>query len=142
MPEKSGTQISSSTLSAENVSDTAQNVKEKVTDTAKKTKDKVSDFGRQATEQVDAQRGPAAETLAGAASTLHEKAESLPGGETVRSVAHSTADKLESTAGYIREHDVKAMMSDIEDVVRRNPGPSLLVAATIGFLVGRAFRED
>jgi ElaB/YqjD/DUF883 family membrane-anchored ribosome-binding protein len=57
-------------------------------------------------------------------------------------VAHSTADKLESTAGYIREHDVKAMFSDVEDVVRRNPGPSLLIAASIGFLIGRAFREE
>jgi ElaB/YqjD/DUF883 family membrane-anchored ribosome-binding protein len=142
MPEKSGTQTPGSRSSAENITDTAQNVKEKVSEAAKTTKDKVSDYGRQATEQVDAQRGSAAETLAGAASTLHDKAESLPGGETLRSVAHSTADKLESTAGYIREHDVKAMMSDVEELVRRNPGPSLLVAATIGFFVGRAFRED
>jgi ElaB/YqjD/DUF883 family membrane-anchored ribosome-binding protein len=142
MPEKSGTQTSGSTFSTENISDTAQNVKEKVTDAARKTKDKASDLGRQATEQVDAKRGPAAEGLESAASTLHEKAETLPGGETVRSVAHSTADKLESTAGYIREHDVKDMMSDVEDLVRRNPGPSLLIAATIGFFIGRAFRED
>ncbi len=142
MPEKSGAQMSGSTFSTENISDTAQNVKEKVTDAAKKTKEKVSDLGRQTTEQVDAKRGPAAEGLESAASSLHEKAESLPGGEAVRTAAHSTADTLESTAGYIREHDVKAMLSDVEDIVRRNPGPSLLIAATIGFLVGRTFRED
>jgi ElaB/YqjD/DUF883 family membrane-anchored ribosome-binding protein len=142
MPEKSGTQTSGSTFSTENISDTAQNVKEKVTDAARKTKEKASDLGRQASEQVDAKRGPAAEGLESAASALHEKAETLPGGDTVRSVAHSTADKLESTAGYIRQHDVKAMMSDVEELVRRNPGPSLLIAATIGFFIGRAFRED
>ncbi len=124
------------------LSDTAQNVKDKVSDAAATAKQKVSDVGRQTTGQIDAQRAPAANALESAAATLHDKAEGLPGGETVKSVAHSTADKLESTAGYIREHDVKAMLSDVEEIVRRNPGPSLLIAATIGFLIGRAFRED
>jgi len=34
------------------------------------------------------------------------------------------------------------MMSDVAELVKRNPGPSLLAAAAIGFLVGRAFRSD
>jgi ElaB/YqjD/DUF883 family membrane-anchored ribosome-binding protein len=34
------------------------------------------------------------------------------------------------------------MMSDLEDVVRKRPGQSLLIAAAVGFLVGRAFRND
>lgn len=121
--------------------DAAQSAKEKITEAATTAKDKVSDAGRQAVGKVDEKRGPAADALDSAASTLHEKAEDLPGGETVRNVAHSAAEKLESTAGYIREHDVRAMFSDVEDIVKRNPGPSLLIAAAIGFLVGRAFRE-
>lgn len=91
--------------------------------------------------KVDEKRGPTADALDNAASTLHEKAEDLPGGETVRTVAHSAAEKLESTADYIRKHDVRAMLSDVEEIVKRNPGPSLLIAAAIGFLIGRAFRE-
>jgi ElaB/YqjD/DUF883 family membrane-anchored ribosome-binding protein len=127
---------------ADTLSDTAQNVKDKVADTAATAKQKVSGVGRQATEKIDEKRAPAADALQGAASTLHEKAEELPGGETVRSVAHSAAEKLESTAGYIREHDVRAMVSDVEEIVKRNPGPSLLIAVAVGFLIGRAFRED
>jgi ElaB/YqjD/DUF883 family membrane-anchored ribosome-binding protein len=115
---------------------------ERISDVAAAAKQKAYEAGRQATDQVDAKRGPAADALENAASTVHKTAENLPGGETVRSVAHSTAEKLESTAGYIREHDVKAMFSDVEDVVRRNPGPSLLIAAALGFLIGRAFREE
>ncbi|MGA8027026.1 MAG: hypothetical protein WB992_07760 [Bryobacteraceae bacterium] len=126
----------------EKMSDTAQTVKEKVTDAATTAKQKVSDAGRQATDKIDEKRGPAADALETAASTLHEKAEDLPGGDTVKSVAHSAAEKLESTAGYIREHDVRAMLSDVEEIVKRNPGPSLLVAVAVGFLIGRAFRED
>lgn len=124
------------------LSDTAQGVKDRVSDAASAAKQRVSETGRQAADKIDEKRGPAADALEGAASTIHEKAESLPGGDTVRGVAHSAADTLESTAGYIRQHDVKAMLSDVEDIVKRNPGPSLLIAATIGFLIGRAFRED
>ena len=124
------------------LSDTAASVKEKVSDAASAAKQKISDAGKQATDKIDEKRQPTADALQSAASTIHEKAEGLPGGETVKSVAHSAADKLESTAGYIREHDVKAMLTDVEEMVKRNPGPSLLIAAAIGFLIGRAFRED
>ncbi len=138
MPSKTGTGDDFT----DSLSDTAQSVKNKATDTAATAKQKVSDAGRQASDKIDEKRGPAADALQSAASAIHEKAEDLPGGETVKSVAHSAAEKLESTAGYIREHDVKAMLSDMEEIVKRNPGPSLLIAAAIGFLIGRAFREE
>ncbi len=142
MPNRTGYSSPESTSTGDKLTETAQNVKDRVAGAASAAKDKMSDAGRQASEQIDAKRGPAADSLHSAASAIHEKADSLPGGETVKNVAHSTADKLESTAGYIREHDVHAMLSDVENTVRRNPGPSLLVAAVIGFLIGRAFRED
>jgi hypothetical protein len=34
------------------------------------------------------------------------------------------------------------MMTDVEGLVTRNPGPSLLVAAAFGFLVGRAMTRE
>jgi ElaB/YqjD/DUF883 family membrane-anchored ribosome-binding protein len=139
MATKPGTVTSSMN---DTLADTAENMKDRVSDAVSTAKEKVSDAGRQATDKIDEKRGPTADALSSAASTIHEKAESLPGGETVRSVAHSAAEKLESTAGYIREHDMRAMMSDVEEIVKRNPGPSLLIAAAIGFLIGRAFRED
>lgn len=134
--------VSTSGDVTDRLSDTAQSVKDKVSDAASTAKQKVTDAGRQTADKIDEKRGPAADALESAASTLHEKAEDLPGGETVKSVAHSAAEKLESTAGYIREHDVRAMLTDVEDIVKRNPGPSLLIAVAIGFLIGRAFRED
>jgi len=103
---------------------------------------KVSDLGRTATDKIDEDRGAVATGLDKAASALHEKAESLPGGEKVTSLAHATADKLSSTADYIRDHDVNRMMADVETLVKRNPGRSLLAAAVIGFLVGRAFSSN
>jgi|SRR6185312_314645 len=139
---KTGMAPTESVSTADKLTDAAQSVTDKVTDTATAVKQKASDAGRQATEQINSKRGPAADALEGAASKIHEKAGSLPGGDTVQSAAHSTAEKLQSTADYVREHDVKSMLSDVEEIVRRNPGPSLLIAAAVGFLIGRAFRED
>jgi hypothetical protein len=34
------------------------------------------------------------------------------------------------------------MMADVETLVKNSPGPALLAAAAIGFLVGRAFSSN
>ena len=119
--------------------DQSSTVGGKLSETATQVKEKVSDLGRTAAGTIDENRGAAASGLDKAASALHENAENLPGGAKVSSLAHATAEKLSSTAGYVREHDVNRMMADVEMLVKNNPGPSLLAAAAIGFLVGRAF---
>jgi ElaB/YqjD/DUF883 family membrane-anchored ribosome-binding protein len=117
-------------------------VGEKLSNTASQVKDKVSEMGHAAKDKIDENRGAAASGLDKAASTLHEKADSIPGGEKVSQFAHATADKLTSTADYVRQHDVNRMMADVETLVKNNPGPSILAAAVIGFLVGRAFTSN
>jgi ElaB/YqjD/DUF883 family membrane-anchored ribosome-binding protein len=117
-------------------------VSEKASDTINQAKDKVSDLGRAAADRIDDNRDAAASGLDRAASALHEKAESLPGGEKVTNFAHTAADKLNSTADYVREHDVRRMIGDVETIVKDNPGPSLLIAAALGFLVARAFSRN
>ena len=124
------------------VADEPSTVSEKLSDAAGQVKDKVSDLGRAAADKIDENRDAAASGLEKAASTLHENAESLPGGEKVSSLAHAAAEKLSSTAGYVREHNVNRMMADVETLVKNNPGPSLLAAVVIGFLVGRAFSSS
>jgi len=124
------------------VADEPATIGEKLSDTAAQVKDKVSDLGRTAADKIDENRDAAAGGLDKAASALHEKAESLPGGEKVSGLAHATAEKLSSTADYVREHDVKRMMADVETLVKNNPGPSLLAAVAVGFLVARAFSSN
>ncbi|MCU1237162.1 MAG: Late embryosis abundant protein [Candidatus Solibacter sp.] len=123
-------------------SDLASNAADKISDAASQAKNKVADLGRTAAEKIDNNRQAAAGGLQDAASTLREKADSLPGGEKVSNLAHSAADKLNATAEYVREHDVNSMVADLEQLVRNNPGPALLGAAVIGFLVGRAFSNN
>jgi len=120
----------------------ASTLGEKLSDTAAEVKEKVSDLGRSAADKIDENREAAASGLEKTASALHENAASLPGGEKITSLAHATAEKLNSTAEYVREHDVNKMMADVETLVKNNPGPSLLAAAVIGFLVARAFTSN
>jgi len=124
------------------VLDAASRVSDKISEAASAAKSAVTDFGRTAAATADENRSAAARGLQTAASTLRQNADSLPGGETVTGLARSAADSLTSTADYVRDHDVNRMMDDLERVVKNNPGPSLLAAAAIGFLVGRAFSNS
>jgi ElaB/YqjD/DUF883 family membrane-anchored ribosome-binding protein len=101
-------------------------------------KDAVSDAGRAALDRIDDQRSTAASGLRTAANALHDHAEDLPGGDRVAELAHSAADTLDSTANYVTSHDVSDMMADVKELVKKNPVPSLVAAAVVGFFVGRA----
>jgi ElaB/YqjD/DUF883 family membrane-anchored ribosome-binding protein len=99
-------------------------------------------MGRAAAEKIDENRSAAAGGLDSAASALHQKADKLPGGESVKGAAHTAADALSSTADYVRENDLKSMLADVQKLVKNNPGPALLTAAVLGFLVARTFSRE
>ncbi|MDP9088277.1 MAG: hypothetical protein M3O26_06030 [Pseudomonadota bacterium] len=102
-------------------------------------KTKAAELSHAAASQIDSSRGTAASGIASAAASLHDHAEDLPGGERVANLAHSAADKMSSTADYIRDHDMDAMVQDVKALVKKNPGPALLGAVVLGVLLGRAF---
>ena len=109
---------------------------------ARNTAAAMTDAASDAAAAIDDSRSTAADGLDAAASALHERADDLPGGETVRNVARATADRLSSSADYVRSHDVQRVMADVETFVKSNPGPALAVAAAFGFLLGRALSRD
>jgi ElaB/YqjD/DUF883 family membrane-anchored ribosome-binding protein len=96
---------------------TAARMKEEIASKAANAKGKITDFGRKAAEQIDGQRDVVADRV------------------------HQAADGLEATADYLREHDLKAMVTDVQKLAKKYPGQSLAVAAVVGFLIGRLFRS-
>lgn len=104
--------------------------------------DATFDTARAATKRIDEGRTVAAERLETTASMIEERADTLPGGRKVREYAQAAAERLSDTADYMRSHDAKRMMSDVETVVKNHPGPALLVAAAVGFVLGRALVRD
>ena len=140
MPDTTyGYKENEATQLGDEAADMARNAKESLSDAAKTVKDKTQEFGRDAMNKIEENRVSAAGALHSAASTMHQKADKLPNGPDL---AHSAADRVEAVASYLQGHDTKQMMADVETVVRRNPGPSLLVAGALGFLIGRAFRSN
>ena len=107
-----------------------------------RAKTAASSLGQAAAEKIDAQRSVAASGLDSAASVSRENADGLPGGESVKRAAHASAEALSSTADYVREDDLKSMLADAQKIVKNNPGPALLTAAILGFLVARTLSRD
>lgn len=121
---------------------TESNISDRVSDAVEQTKSKLTEFGSNAADKFDHSRASAASNLEGAADTLHQRADQLPGGDKVTNMAHTAAEKLSATADYVRQNDFASMMNDIEGLVKKNPGPALAVAAGLGFLLARAFSGD
>jgi ElaB/YqjD/DUF883 family membrane-anchored ribosome-binding protein len=132
--------------------DTGAGMKDKAADAASMAKDKATEMAgtasekaRQATgaatEKLDAQRDTVAGGLDTVATTLRDKAETIPGGDKTTQAAQTAADKLETASTYLRQHEVNDMMSDLETMVRTHPTESLVVALAAGFLLGRALKN-
>jgi hypothetical protein len=59
---------------------------------------------------------------------------------TVGSVATAAADRLEGASQYLHQTDTDRLIADLEELIRRRPVESLLVAAGIGFVFAKALR--
>lgn len=124
------------------LNESAAAIGERAASYATEAKESLLDVARTASHKVNESRETAAERLEGAASAVHERADQLPGGPKVEEFAHAAAVRLTTTADYMRSHDAKGMMADVERLVKSNPGPALIVAAACGFLLGRALIRD
>jgi ElaB/YqjD/DUF883 family membrane-anchored ribosome-binding protein len=124
------------------VADKTASFGKELADRASEAKDLMSDVARTATTKVDEGRSMAADRLDGVASAVQERVGELPGGQRVKEFASAAADRLSTTADYMRTHDAKRMMADVETVVKNNPGPALLVAAVFGFMLGRSLTRN
>jgi hypothetical protein len=121
--------------------ETAEEIRNRASGLTSKVKEKAAEMGSTMGDTLRRQRENAAGGLDRVASTIHENAGSIPGGQKISRVAHGIAGGMESTASYLREHDFKAMGEDVVGVARRHPAQALLSALLLGFLLGRAARR-
>ena len=126
----------------QSLKNTVEGVAERAGARANDFKESVSDMARTATQTVDDSRQTAAERLGSVASAVRDRVDQLPGGPKVQQFAQAAAERLSTTADYVRSHDAKRMLSDVERVIKNNPGPSLVIAAAFGFVLGRALTRD
>jgi hypothetical protein len=97
--------------------------------------ERAADVGAQA-------RLATAQGLYAAADAARDCEDVLPGGKRVRRFTRATADGLESSARYLRRHDLSRIAGDLTTMVKRNPVPSIVAGAAIGFIVGRMLTRE
>jgi ElaB/YqjD/DUF883 family membrane-anchored ribosome-binding protein len=85
--------------------------------------------------QVEGQRERIASRVEEAASSLKQHAED---GDNLRFEAERrVAMGLESAAGYLHSHQTAAVAGDAVGYVRQHPFRSMIIAAVIGYLLGK-----
>jgi ElaB/YqjD/DUF883 family membrane-anchored ribosome-binding protein len=57
-------------------------------------------------------------------------------------VSDRVAGGMQATADWLRDADIDGLKTGIERQVKEHPGRTLLIAAGLGYLIGRAFRGD
>jgi ElaB/YqjD/DUF883 family membrane-anchored ribosome-binding protein len=112
-----------------------------LTDAAGRAQEQARRYGQRAMDAAESGRQSAASTLDSAASGIRARADSLPGGADVSRFARRAADRIGGAAQYLREHEVKDMMSSVESFVKEHPAQALIGAAVVGFLAGRSMRS-
>lgn len=119
---------------SQDLGETANNLQDKASDVAAQVKDKASEIGAQAADKADDAMTSTGQGMQNLAQTVRDNA---PSG-TVGEIATNAASALEKGGAYLQQSDPTAVRNDLEELIRRNPIPSLLVGLGIGFLLARA----
>jgi hypothetical protein len=101
--------------------------------------ERMEDLRRTAAEGLDARNGTA-DALESVASSV--RTSGRQGAERIDTLSRSAAGKLDSTAAYVRSHNVGDMLVNLGQVIAKHPTGFLLLAAGIGFLAGSAIQRN
>jgi ElaB/YqjD/DUF883 family membrane-anchored ribosome-binding protein len=99
-------------------------------------KDSIEELGRTAGRKLDEAREETGGALHAAASCVRKTGRQ--GSEAIDTLATGTADRLDATASYVEDHDLRDVLTGLGKFGRRHLTGSLVVAGAIGFLAGSA----
>ena len=101
-------------------------------------KEKAEDLVSRAGQKADDAACAVGSGIKSVADTIREKG---PESGMLGTVAHKTADSLDSAGGYLRDEGVTGMFEDVTNCMRRNPTSVLLTGLGLGFLLAYALRR-
>lgn len=101
--------------------------------------ERMQDLRRTAAERLEARNGTA-DALESVASSV--RTTGRQGAERIDTLSESAAGKLDSTAAYVRSHNVGDMLVNLGQLIGKHPTGFLLLAAGIGFLAGSAIQRN
>lgn len=124
-------------LRTKDASEIAQDAKATVNQLGAQAADKANELGAQAADSADAAMTSTGQSIQNLAQTVRQNAPTGKVGE----YAQTTADALEKSGQYLKQHNIEDVRGDLEALIRRRPVESLLVGLGVGFLLARAFRR-
>ena len=118
---------------------TLKTMTETASELGKEAKESIEELGRSAGRKLDKARDETGEALHTAASSV--RTTGRQGCEAIDDLATGAADRLDATASYIEDHDLRNVFIGLRRFGRRHLTGSLVAAAAIGFLAGSALRR-
>jgi len=111
-----------------------------VSDMASKAATSAQHSAEKAASYVGERAGDARSAVGGGIKSMSDSLKSAAPQDDgmMHDAACSVAGSLENAGKYIQDHDFAAMGEDVTNVIKRNPIPSVLIAAGVGFLLARA----
>jgi ElaB/YqjD/DUF883 family membrane-anchored ribosome-binding protein len=137
-------------------SEQTQNLKDRARNALGTAGGKLVDVGSTVRERAGTAKDKLANALESGAERLRERAQSgakfaaaTADGSTaiqadgrIAEVSDKVAGGMEKSAEWLREADIDSIKEGIENQVKEHPARTLLIAAGIGYLLGRAFRSN
>ncbi len=108
---------------------------EKASELGAGAKESMDDLGRSAGRKLAEAREETGDALHSAASSVRAT------GDAIDNFATGTADRLDATASYVEDRDLKGVFTDLRRFGRRHLTGSLVAAVGIGFLAGSAWNR-
>jgi ElaB/YqjD/DUF883 family membrane-anchored ribosome-binding protein len=140
---------------------TEQSLTDRARNIADTAQDKLADVGSAVRERAGATKDSLADVLDSGADKLRSSASSESTASTdgqfagatsagsvavehdgrVAQVSGKVADGMSATADWLRNADLDGLKATVEDQVKNHPGRTLLVAAGVGYLLGKALKK-
>jgi len=155
LSQTSGTNRAGSTGMSDDASMAQSSVKDRARELAGNAQEKLADVGSNVRERAGNLKDSLADALETGAEKLRAKGGSQDGtlaGATgsssmaledgrVAQVSNRVAGGMDATADWLRQADLDGLGKSIEAQVKEHPGRSLLIAAGLGYLLGKALRK-
>ena len=109
---------------------------EQASELGKDAKESIEELRRSAGRKLESARDETADALHAAASSV--RATGRQGSEAIDNIADSAADRLDATASYVEDRDLRDAYRGLRRFCRRHLSGSVLAAAAVGFVAGSA----
>lgn len=138
----------------------SQGLADRARDAASTAQDKLADVGSTVRDRTGQMKNSLADVLHTGAEKLRQRSNAPTGTSTplagatdtgsvvvpadtrTTQVTNRVAGGMDAAADWLRETDLDSMKTGLERQVKEHPGRTLLIAAGLGYLLGKAFRRD